>query len=221
MKFKEVPTIDRAGWLQWRHKGIGSSDVPVILGTSRFKKRDELILEKAGICQEENDDNKYIKDRGNRIETLVRTMLEHKMGTTLNPLSVEMINFPFIRASLDGITPDRKMFTEIKLLSSQKPDKVNKNAEGYIKWENARKGEVPKEYMPQIQHQLFVTGAPVCLFLGYREVLGQISTFKDNVAMVEVTPDSNYIKLMIDEECKFWYDVEVKRDELNYKGELE
>lgn len=219
MIFKEIPSTDRESWLKWRHGGIGSSDAGVIMGVSRFKTREQLVLEKAGVCQPEDTSNSYIKNRGNRIEALVRTYLEEKMNTTLSAVSGERNNFPFIRASLDGASPDRKIITEIKLLSSQKPDKINTQSDGYKKWEAARlRDEVPEEYWPQIQHQLFVTGADFCVFAGLKETKGEYYVGAHNVALVDVYPNREYREQLINEEVKFWLEVESK---MIYNGELE
>lgn len=238
MKFKEVnySTENRPEWLAWRHQGIGSSDAAVIMGVSRFKKRIDLLNEKISTFTGEDQSNEYIKNRGNKIETKVREFLEKSTGQTFAPMSCEMIDHTFIKATLDGATQDRKIITEIKLLSTQKCDKLNKEAEGYKKWVAAKKGKVPKEYYPQIQHQLMITGAEKCLFKGYFELrpiaghngdktyYGDAPVDDDSLATIEVLPDEEYIKELFVEETKFWMEVQTKilmNKSLEYKGELE
>lgn len=222
MTFTEVTSADRSLWLVWRHGGIGSSDVPAIMNVSRFKTRDQLLVEKSTGVKSEDTTNKFIKDRGNNVEKYVREFLEKEHGMPLQPFSCYHSSFPFMRASLDGGTADREIIIEIKLLSSQNTAKLNTQAEGYIKWMDAKeRGIVPKDYYPQIQHQLYVTGAKYCWFIGYKEIRGEYFINNDKLAIVEVAPDKDYIESMAFQEFKFWFEVERLRDELQYKGELE
>ncbi len=217
MKYIVVPSIDRSEWLKWRHKGIGSSDASVIMGVSRFKTPEQLMIEKSGPCLPESGDNNYIKERGNRIEAITRSLLEAKRGYSLAACNTYSATFEFIKASLDGCNHDRKIITEIKLLSSQSREKFNRGTEGYQKWSCAKlQGIVPEEYIPQIQHQLFVTGFDQCIFAGVCEVRGQVLD-GDSIAQVIVERDNDYIKKMIAKECEFWYNI----SQLTYGGELE
>lgn len=221
MRFREIPATDRPAWLQWRHGGVGSSDAGAIMGVSRFKTRAQTLLEKCGIVQPEDTKNDYIKNKGNNVEKYVREFLEIRYSCTFAPVSVELVEAPFIRASLDGASPDRKMITEIKLLSSVRADKVNVEAEGYKKWVAATKGKVPDEYYPQIQHQLFITGADVCLFAGFKEVKGEYTVTDEKLAVVEVYPDKCYIEQLMVEEFQFWNAVVLKKFNALYRSELE
>lgn len=204
MKFIEVPKKSREEWLQWRHNGIGSSDVPVIMGVSRYKTYDELLSEKIKPSAIEDTSNGYIKDRGNRIELVVRKLYEEHMGIDFPPMSVESVHTPYLKATLDGVDDGMNLICEIKLLSSQNPDKVNIESEGYKKWLAAKWGKViPEDYYPQIQHQLAITGTPVCVFLGLREIRQRMITL-DDIVMVSVEPDEKYIKDMLNKTQIFW-----------------
>ncbi len=227
MRFKEVTFKTEEGlqsrpeWLQWRHEGIGSSDSAVLMGVSRFNDWPHLMDEKVSSAAAEDNSNTYIKERGNKIEFQVRMFLERSMKRTFSAMNAEHLVFPFIRASLDGASEDRKTIIEIKLLSSVNPAKVNTEAEGYKKWLAARNGEVPKEYYPQIQHQLFVTGADVCFFVGYKEVRGNQIVTEDKLAVIPVYPNREYITKLMKEEFRFWLECQFKREELVYKNELD
>lgn len=223
MRYKELVFDDRATWLHWRHWGIGSSDASIIMGVSRFKNRSELILEKALMFSGEDNSNAYVKDRGNKIETAVRAYLEQEHQKTYSAVNCEMVRFPFMRASIDGASSCRKIISEIKLLSIVNPDKINMNTDGYKKWMAAKiDGIVPIEYIPQIQHQLMVTGAEYCLFVGYMEVKDNFNVTDEKLAIVRVYPDKDYQHQLFVQECLFWFDVETKARELEYKeGELE
>lgn len=221
MRFKEIPNMERPEWLAWRHTGIGSSDVAVLVGRSRFKDWPTLLTDKSSPVTPEDDSNSYIKERGNKIEFQVRMFMEKTMKRSFSALNVEHTVFPFMKASLDGASEDRKTILEIKLLTSQKPDSINHEAEGYKKWLAARNGEVPREYLPQIQHQLFVTGAEVCFFVGYKEIRGNQIITEDKLAVIPVYPNREYQTMLLKEVFRFWLEVEFKKYELEYRGELE
>lgn len=207
-RFKVVPQTNREDWLKWRKYGIGSSDVPVIMGVSRYKKVNELLKDKVNPETVEDNSNAYIKDRGNKIETIVRDYYSKCIGLKFEPLAVQSNRKDYLLATLDGIDSGANMIIEIKLLTSQKEDAINKEAEGYKKFLAAKEGTVPVDYYPQIQHQLYVTGAPVCIFIGYKEVRYKnrvqrpIST--EDIATISVLPDLEYIKKMKKEVNKFW-----------------
>jgi len=207
MKYKELEFKNRKEWLHWRTSGIGSSDASAIMNTSRFATYESLLINKA-TNPEENTENLYIKERGNKIEGWVREYLEKKIGKSLQPVNCESLDFPFMRCSLDGATANRELILEIKLLSSVNPAKINTEAEGYRKWNDLRnKGIVPVEYMAQIQHQLMVTGAEDCTFVGYRELRGERALDPTNIASQIVNRDEKYIDRLAELEFKFWYDL--------------
>jgi putative phage-type endonuclease len=212
---------DRPRWLQWRQQGIGSSDAAVIMGVSRFNDWETLLSSKAREVAEEDNQNAYIKERGNKIEFQVRMFLEKQMEKSFNSKNTEHTVFPFLRASLDGASEDGRSIIEIKLLSSVNPAKVNTEAAGYIKWLAARNGEVPKEYYPQIQHQLFITGAEVCFFVGYKEVKGNQIVTEDKLAVIPVYPNKEYQEKLFLESCRFWYKVIERREEETKRIEKE
>ncbi len=228
MSYKEVTIVDENGlqlrdkWLKWRHDGIGSSDACVIMGESRFSDWDKLLAEKSLPEPLEDNQNSYIKERGNRVEFQVRMYLEQQIGKSFNACNTEHTVFPFLRASLDGFSEDKQSIIEIKLLSSVNPSKPNYEAEGYKKWQKAKEHLiVPMEYWPQIQHQLFVTGADVCTFVGYKEERGNQVVTEDKLAIIPVYPNKEYQERLFLKCCEFWYKVEENRQKLIYKGELE
>jgi len=220
VKFVEIPKFeDRTEWLKWRAKGLGASDLAIIMGVSRFKTREELLHEKA--LETIQEQNSYIAERGNRIEFQVRMYLERFYNESFQPCNTECAYFPFLRASLDGFSDDRTKITEIKLLSVQPPGKY-KETEGYKKWKALKdERKVPKEYWPQVQGQLAVTGAKECLFVGYCEEEGNQVVTEDKLAMTIVYPDQEYQKELLKKAFEFWLDVVYLRDKLQYRGELD
>lgn len=66
-------TIDRNLW-------IGGSDIPVIMGISPFKTRYELLLEKAGLREDDFEGNRYTV-YGQQLEPQIREYINGQMPT--------------------------------------------------------------------------------------------------------------------------------------------
>lgn len=213
LKYKEVQTVDRNDWLKWRHTGVGSSDAGAIIGVSRFRTREQLLEDKVKPLAPEDQTNYYVKKVGNEIEARIRSFLEYHKNTPFQPTNCESTEFPFRKASLDGANPDRRVIVEIKLLTIFNPGKPNTKTEGYQKWLAANDGVMPEEYIPQVQHQLDITGAEVCLFVGYRQVRGKLDVEWEDIAIIRVEPNKEYMTKLAQEEFKFWYTVTNLREE--------
>ena len=70
-------TIDRSSW-------IGGSDVPCIMGISPFKTRYQLLLEKAGLVENEFEGNKYTV-YGQKMEPQIRDYINRKRKKKFEP----------------------------------------------------------------------------------------------------------------------------------------
>ena len=64
-----------------REKYIGGSDIPIIIGISPFKTRYDLLLEKAGLKEDDFEGNEYTK-YGNKMEEKIRNYInkEYKIN---------------------------------------------------------------------------------------------------------------------------------------------
>ena len=94
-----------------RNDFIGGSDIPVIMGISTFKTRYELLLEKAGIKENDFTGNKYT-EYGHIIEPKIREHINKVYKTIFEPNQV--INGDF-RGHTDGF--NGKCVLEIKSTS--------------------------------------------------------------------------------------------------------
>lgn len=217
MVFTKVDKANREDWLKWRQGGIGSSDAPVIMGVSRFKTIEQLLGEKTGTLPKD-EANQFIKDRGNRIEPVVRHIYEDIMGMSFNPVSVYNNENTHLIASLDGMDEKCNLIIEIKLMTTAAPGKRNENTEGYKKWLAARDNNtIPVDYYPQLQHQLSVTGLPACVFIGLRETRGK-EIFREDLAIVSVLRDDSYIATLKYKSLVFWREVMKIRGENNVEN---
>lgn len=167
-------------WLAKRKDYIGASDASAILGVSPWKTAYMLWQEKLGLI-----DSPPMNDamqRGHDLEDQGRRYFENVIKTTISPKVVFSDKYYFMMASLDGISDDGKIVCEIK-------------CPGHADHEIAKEGEIPPKYIPQLQHQLAVTGLDKMYYVSY-------TTF--DVAIVVVERDQSYIDNMIEKERIFW-----------------
>ena len=137
-----------AAWFAWRANGIGASEAPAIMGTSKFRTAYELFRLRRGIGPPPPP-NPYldrIRARGHQLEPIARRSYERHTGTTVTPIIAESSSFPFIRASFDGYNAFDAIPVEIK-------------CPGDTAHALAMKGIVPPEYVDQVQQQIFVAEA--------------------------------------------------------------
>lgn len=188
--------MERKDWLFWRKEGVGSSDAPAIMGVSPWKSPLMVYCEK--ISKEIDETTNFAQDKGNEMEPKIRSLFMAHMGESFFPSLVMMEKYPFMRASLDGQSECKKKIVEIKLLGKED-------------WENAKKGIVPAKYWPQCQHQLLVSGADVCYFVGYLFEKNKKPMDTRKMVVIEVMPDRDYWVELWQMEANFWNRVQTKR----------
>jgi len=174
-----------AEWLEWRHKGIGTSDASAIMGENRFKSASQLLEEKRGPAREFRQNAAMA--RGTELEPEARRRYTAKTGREVRPACLQSTRFSWLRASLDGLATAHDAVVEIKCGES-----VYRRAAQYH--------SVPDYYYGQLQHILTVTGLHVvdfwCYWPGCTEVL------------LAVARDDAYIERMLNEEMRFWNQIE-------------
>ena len=95
-----------------RNKYIGGSDIPIIMGISKFRTRYDLLLEKAGLIENEFNGNVYT-EYGNIMEPKIREFLSEYKDT--NFYEDKLIKGD-VRCHVDGF--DGKTIIEIKTTSN-------------------------------------------------------------------------------------------------------
>ena len=96
-----------------RHKYVGGSDVPAIMGLSPFKTRWELVLEKAGLSESEFLGNEYT-EYGNVMEPKIRDYINGLYDLNYEP---DQKILGRLRANTDGYDPKNEMILEVKTTS--------------------------------------------------------------------------------------------------------
>ncbi|KKI88642.1 hypothetical protein WQ54_31150 [Bacillus sp. SA1-12] len=179
-----IHEITHSEWLMERMKGIGGSDVGIILGLNKYRTPFELWLEKTGQVDPVQLDNEAIY-WGNEMENVVAKEFEKRTGKKVRRTNFMFSHpeYPYIRANVDRMVVGESAVLECKTASAflAKEWEVN---------------EVPDTYLVQVQHYLGVTGKQK----GYIAVLIGGNRF----VWKEVERDDELIKMIFDAEKHFW-----------------
>ena len=167
-------------WLELRKNKIGASDAPVIMGESPWKTPYQLWQLKLGL-KEDAPMNQYMK-RGHDLEPKAREAYNKYTNSNVEPKVMIKPDKTWMMASLDGYDAQKNCAVEIKC-PGQKDHAI------------AAKGQVPKHYYAQLQHQLEVLNLNVLHYFSFSE---------ENFHLVEVERDDRYIANMLKEEENFW-----------------
>jgi len=151
------PLDDRSVWLEARQTGLGASDMPIIMGLSPWSTPLELWCRKVGLegQQQETGAMKW----GSILEGPILEQYGKESGHDVRPGAFmwRSKQHPWAMMSPDGWHVDDGAIVEVKTTLYD---------DG---WEDGP----PEHYIAQVQHQLFVTGAPyavvACLFLARRD----------------------------------------------------
>jgi len=167
-------------WHAWRAKGIGASEAPAVLGECDFTTRLQLWERKTGRTKPEKTN--WAMQRGIDAERRIRALYELRTGIDADPVLGYHDEYPFMRASFDGLNEGASRVIEFKYPSQEKH-------------EIAKCGGVPKTYHAQLQHQLFVSGA---------ETVDYVSYDGKSIIIVSVKPDYKFMERLLKECTEFW-----------------
>lgn len=147
----------KEAWRKDRYKGIGGSDMSVVLGISKFKTPYQLWLEKTKKKAPEDISGKWAVVKGNALENTLRQRFRriHPEWQITDGTDRVLIrdDKPFMRASIDGAIHDPATgewgVLEIKTAGSRR----------YGDWHDEDGDlKVPDYYIAQVTYYLAVTG---------------------------------------------------------------
>lgn len=175
-------------WFDWRNgldlpdraPRVMASEMPIIMGVSPFNTIHKLWLEKTGQIAPQMSN--FIMEHGVKYEDAARLQYQQEYSEHVIPTCVEHEDHPEFGASLDGLNILGDVLTEVKCPLSERIHKI------------AVAGAVPNYYMPQVQWQLFVSGATIGHFYSW---------FQGNGSRVVVVPDPQMVALMVDAAWEF------------------
>lgn len=161
-------------WESWRLQGLGASDAPIVMGESKYLKPIDLFQIKLGL--KEYKPNEFIVGLGHRFEPRARAHINLMNDFDFEPKIVEMAEYPWLRASLDGW--DGTNPCELKYVGKKKIDAM-------------RVGDYDNSHWIQMQHQMMVTGSEKCLYVCY--TLDKEYRSIDEIDMVWIPYDREYV----------------------------
>ena len=184
--FMGTPEEVSKQWHEQRDKGIGGSDVSVIMGANRWKTVGDLWREKTGRSKPEDLSHKPAIMLGNAMEPVLRTeyAYRHPQVDVIEPeYMLQDAAHPWRQASLDGVLtyPDgHREVLEIKTVG----------AFSYAAWDG---GRVPINYAMQVLHYMAVTGYPraqLIALIGNRAIIERtVERDEEAIAAIEEQVD--------------------------------
>lgn len=132
-----------AEWHSFRKRHIGASEIASVMGKCPYTTAYERYLEKAENYERETSSDSMRK--GAEMEPEIRRWFEEQTGIYLMPQVIESIEYPWMSASLDGISLDGDVFVEIKF----------NNRENHLL---AKSGQLVEHHNIQMQTQYKVSG---------------------------------------------------------------
>lgn len=156
-----------------RDKYIGGSDIPIIMGISPFKTRFDLLLEKAGVKENEFTGNSYT-EYGNVIEPKIRDYINKQLGK--NFVEGKHIDGD-IRCHTDG--EDYTTILEIKSTSQ-----IHVNVDDY------------KVYLVQLLFYMFHTGRKAGMLAVYHRPEDFNEEFDEKRLQIFTIRIENYMDLL-------------------------
>lgn len=173
-------------WWQARNKGIGGSDVAAIMGLSRYKTPLQVYQEKRGEIGPQADNWRMLV--GRTLEPAIRQFYANATGRTvlMHDDILQCEKYPFMLANLDGYTDEPRVI-EIKTAGSGR------------EWGEPGSGDIPTQYICQVQHYMIVTG--------YKAADVIVSINNNDPVIYTVEADKEIHEMMIEEEAAFWQKV--------------
>ena len=172
-------------WLKWRVQHVTATDAPKILNLDQWTGIHDHWMKKMGFIEPEPA-NEAMK-RGSLLENEARQLLSKQLNIDFNPMVIESSQFPWMGASLDGISRLFGSICEIKCMKLQKHLQVSKDT-------------IDPCHYAQMQHQLACTHASIVYYVSYHP------DAPDPLTVIRIYPDDEYIKNMIEKEKEFYFE---------------
>lgn len=171
---------------EFRAKGIGSSDIAIIMGMSPFKTPHELWLEKTG--KKEPFTGNWATQRGQDLEPSIRNWYNKTHDCECVPDRIVSKEYNFIRANCDGIDVFKNKLIEIKA----------GNFEDHINC--VLNSVVPEKYFPQLQYLMYCFEFVEIDYVSFNDKDKSV----DEYAVVTVKRDKKFIDKMVKAATDFW-----------------
>ena len=190
----ETAGVSEKGWLAYRRKGIGGSDVAALLGISPWRTARDLYYDKLNIAAVEDNENNWVAlEMGHLLEPLVAKIFQHRTGYKIYQVKkmFQHPKYPWMLADVDYFVelPDgTTAILEIKT--------TNYNAKDH--WWLDGEETVPVYYETQGRHYMAVMDVDRCFFCCL------YGNNEEETIIREIRRDEAYADEMIFLEQHFW-----------------
>ena len=167
-------------WLAWRETGLGASSAPTIMGENPWQTRDNFMKQLLHPVACEPCEAMEV---GHALEPVARRQYVRKTGYAVEPVCLQSTRWPWLLASLDGMTADGLHAVEIKCGTAA----YNATAEAM---------RVPLHYRGQVQQQMAVSGLQTIDFWAWWPGLQPIG--------LRVRRNDAYIARLVEATKSFW-----------------
>ena len=169
-------------WHVLRRSKIGASDCPAILGKSPYKGHTPYGIWKNKVIGEEVQVTSAMQ-RGSDLESEALAKVCETLGYEFKPVVALSSEKSWQMASLDGYNADRNTLIEIKCPGAKTLASLSN-------------GNIPENWIWQIQHQLSVTGCEEAVLYAYDGESGMLFS---------IVPDEEKIHELLKAEERFWF----------------
>ncbi len=175
-----------------RQLGIGGSDMPIILGLSKYKTPYQLYLEKIGNSELSTEETQY-QYWGSKLESIVREEFALRNNVEVQTPSPSIHpKYDFLRGNLDGFITDWNAVLEIKCASQFMSNE----------WGEDGSDIIPMPYLVQVAHYCAVTNSD-CAYIAVLIGGNDYRQFK-------YVRDFELEKQLIEKARQFWNCVQTK-----------
>lgn len=199
---------DLNAWKEARRKGLGGSDMPIVLGVSKFSTPERLWREKIWGDEEYGESESYLyMDIGIAMEPLIREFYNSLHPDTPIEIQEDALIHPayeWLIGNIDGFLKNSQGEADIV---------VEIKAPTYRTFRKIRNEGLEDYYLIQVQHYMLLTGTAKALVLVASQgdyFALQTGTHTDTIELLEITveADSELQEIIIREGAKFWEHVE-------------
>lgn len=185
----DTKNLNYEQWLEQRQKYIGGSDAGAIVGLNPWKSQLSVYLEKTNQKENKNKDNEQMRI-GRDLEEYVAKRFEESTGK-----KVRRNNFMMIKDGIFSANVDREVVGENAVLECK-----TTNSFALKDWQG---DSIPVHYELQCHHYMMVGGydrAYIAVLIGNSKCIWK-----------EIPRDEEMIKLLEEQESKFWNDYVLQR----------